>query len=106
MKVFGEQNTLSALYLNIKSAYDNVHCSTLMDRLKAVGFSGNLLASIFNLVSTRKLERNYGWLDPKDWTYKGLPQGSVLSPNLFICILLCVMICGILAINTIKNKSI
>jgi hypothetical protein len=47
-----------------------------MDRLKAVGFSGNLLAFVFNLVSSRELEANYGWLDIKDWTYKGLPQGN------------------------------
>jgi hypothetical protein len=35
--------------------YDNVHCGTLMDRLKAVGFLGNLLAFIFNLVTAWEL---------------------------------------------------
>jgi hypothetical protein len=55
----------------------------LIDRLKAVGFSGNLLAFVFILVSSRELEANYGRLDLKDWTYKGLPQGSVLSPTLY-----------------------
>jgi hypothetical protein len=54
-----------------------------MDRLKAVGFSGNLLAFIFNLVSSRELEANYGWLDLEDWTYIGLLQVSVLSPALY-----------------------
>jgi hypothetical protein len=54
-----------------------------MDRLKALGFSGNLLALIFTLVSSKELEANYGWLDLKDWTYKGLPQVSVLSPTLY-----------------------
>jgi retron-type reverse transcriptase len=54
-----------------------------MDRLKAVGISGNLLAFILNLVSSRELEANYGWLGLKDWTYKGLPQGSVLSPTVY-----------------------
>jgi hypothetical protein len=54
-----------------------------MDRLKAVGFSGNLLAFIFGLVSSTELEANYGWLDFKDWTYKGLLQGSVLIPILY-----------------------
>jgi hypothetical protein len=43
-----------------------------MERLKAVvGFSGNLLAFIFNQVSSRELEANYGWLGLKDWRYKG-----------------------------------
>jgi retron-type reverse transcriptase len=82
IKASEERNTISALFLDIKSVYDNVHCGTLMDRLKAVGFSGNLLAFIFNLVSSRELKANNGWLDLKDWTYKGLPQGSVLSPTL------------------------
>jgi hypothetical protein len=45
-----------------------------MDRLKAIGSSGTLLAFIFNLVSSRDLEANYGWLDLKDWTYGILPQ--------------------------------
>jgi retron-type reverse transcriptase len=51
--------------------------------LKAVGFSGNLLVCIFHLVSWRELVAKYGCLDLKDWTYKGLPQGSVLSPTLY-----------------------
>jgi hypothetical protein len=55
----------------------------LIDRLKAVGFSGNLLAFIFNLVSSRELEANYGWPNLKAWTYKGLPQGNILSPILY-----------------------
>jgi hypothetical protein len=51
-----------------------------MDRLKAVGYSGNLLAFTFNLVSSRELEANYGCLALKDWAYKGLQQGTVPSP--------------------------
>jgi hypothetical protein len=63
IKVFEDRNVVSALFLDIKSAYDDVHCGTLMDRLKAAGFSGKLLAFIFNLVSSRKLEADCGWLD-------------------------------------------
>jgi hypothetical protein len=54
-----------------------------MDRLKASGFSGKLLAFVFNLFSSRELEANNGWLDFKDWIYKGLLQGSVLSQILY-----------------------
>jgi hypothetical protein len=75
IKAFGEQNTLLALFLDIKNAYNNVHCDTLMVRHKAVGFSGNLLAFIFNLFPSRELETNNGWLDLKDWTYKGFTTG-------------------------------
>jgi hypothetical protein len=49
IKEFEERSTVSALFLDIKSVYYNVHCGTLMGRLRAVGFSGNLLAFIFNL---------------------------------------------------------
>jgi hypothetical protein len=83
MKASEERNTVSALFLDIKSGYDNVLCVTLMDRFKAVGLSGNLLALTFNLLSSRELEANYGWLDIKDGTYKDLPEGSVLSPILY-----------------------
>jgi hypothetical protein len=40
-----------------------------MERLKAVIFSGYLIALIFKLVSSRKLEASYGWLDVKYWAY-------------------------------------
>jgi hypothetical protein len=59
IKAFEERNTVSALFLDIKSAYDNVHCDTLMDRLRTVGFSGNLLAFFFNLVSSREQGAKY-----------------------------------------------
>jgi hypothetical protein len=63
LKAFEGRKTVTALFLDIKSAYNKAHCSTLMDTLTAVGFSGNLLALIFNLVSSRELEANDGWLD-------------------------------------------
>jgi hypothetical protein len=77
IKEFEEGNMVLVLFLDIKSAYYSAHCGTLMDNLKVVGFS----AFNFNLVSSRELEANCGWLDLKDWTYEGLPQGSVLSTN-------------------------
>jgi hypothetical protein len=55
-RVFEERNTASDVF-DIKSAYD-IYYGTLMDRLKVVGFSGNLLAYIFSLVSSRELEAN------------------------------------------------
>jgi hypothetical protein len=41
--------------------------------LKEIGFSGNVLAFVFNLVPLRELEEKYGWLDHKDWPCKGFP---------------------------------
>jgi hypothetical protein len=39
--------------------------------LKEIGFSGNVIAFVFNLISLRELEKNYGWLDLKNWACKG-----------------------------------
>jgi hypothetical protein len=50
--------------------------------LKAVGFSGNLLAFFFNLASSKELEADYGWLDLKDWVYKSLPPHIVSRSTL------------------------
>jgi hypothetical protein len=77
IKAFEERNTVSALFLDINSPYNKVDWGTLMDRLKAVDFSGNQLAFIYNLVSSRELEANYGWVDLKDWTCKSLPLSYV-----------------------------
>jgi hypothetical protein len=83
IKSFENRNNVSAIFLDIKSVYDNVHCGTSVGRLKAVGYSGNLLASIYNLVSSRELGAKYAGLDLKDCSYKGLQQGSFLSPTLY-----------------------
>jgi hypothetical protein len=63
----------------IKIAYENVCWITLMDRLKVQGFSRNMFAFLFNLVSSRDLEAHYGWVD-----LKGLSQGSALSSSLYL----------------------
>jgi hypothetical protein len=58
-----EVNPVWILFCDIRSAYYNVHCNTLLNSFKEVDFSENLLTFIFILVSSRNLEANYRWLD-------------------------------------------
>jgi retron-type reverse transcriptase len=83
LKAFEERNTVATLLLDIKSAYDNIRISILVDRLKEMGLLDNLLAFIINLTSEREIFVRYGELQCPGWTYRGLPQGSVLSPVLY-----------------------
>ncbi|XP_044011968.1 uncharacterized protein LOC122854972 [Aphidius gifuensis] len=80
---FEKGNEVSAMFLDIKGAYDNVLPDLLIDNLKNLGLPGNLLSFIYNLISSRKLHAKYGDFEEVGWTSKGLLQGSVLSPLLY-----------------------
>lgn len=83
LRAFRLNSALRAVFLDIRSAYDNVLAHILIEKLKVLGFSSNLLAFIFNLVSARSLSFNFGDIDSVRWVHRGLPQGSVLSPLLY-----------------------
>ena len=70
------------VFLDIKSAYDNVLADVSIEKLKLVGFSSNLLAFVHNLVSARSLSFKFGDIEEVRWAHRGLPQGIVLSPSL------------------------
>lgn len=83
IKAFKTDAVVPAVFLDIRSAYDNVLADVLIDKLKRIGFPSNLLAFIFNLVSARSLSFKFGDIDETRWVYRGLPQGSVLNPILY-----------------------
>jgi hypothetical protein len=68
LKAFEERNMGAALFLDIKSAYDNVCNDILVDRLKEIGLPGNLLVFISNLTSERELFIRYAELQYSGWT--------------------------------------
>lgn len=80
---FGENKNLVALFIDIKGAYDNVLAEVLIDRLKRLGFPPTLLNFVYNLVARRQLNISFGDIHETLWSYRGLPQGSVLSPILY-----------------------
>lgn len=71
------------LFIDIKSAYDNVIDKILNTRLKNLGIPLKTQIFIHNLISDRRLHFNYDEIDEYRLVYRGLPQGSVLSPILY-----------------------
>lgn len=74
---------VSSLFLDIKSAYDNVLVDVLIERLKGIGLPNGILTFIYNLCSERNLHRRYGPIDEVCKCVRGLTQGGVLSPILY-----------------------
>jgi len=73
-----------AAFLDIKSAFDNVIPNILIQDLENIGIPAKTRKFILNLISNRKLHFviDGNKTDPF-YSYKGVPQGSTLSPLLF-----------------------
>ena len=80
-EAFFKKEDVLSIFLDIKGAFNNVHCDILIKKLADIGVSSKLVKFIKFLTyekfihsdgnSTRKL-------------YKGVPQGGVLGPLLYI----------------------
>jgi len=81
---FNRKGFLVTTFIDIRSAYDSVHISTLLSIL----LSPYLPHKIINFISTLLSKREFIFYAPSGsqltlTTYMGLPQGSSLSPLLF-----------------------
>ena len=74
------------LFLDFQKAFHSVHLPSLIVKLSEAGITGDVLALIHNLLFNRlihlKINSHLGKARPCH--NFGLPQGSVLSPLLFI----------------------
>ncbi|XP_011883761.1 PREDICTED: RNA-directed DNA polymerase from mobile element jockey-like [Vollenhovia emeryi] len=78
------EEKLSAVFLDIASAFDNVDPFLLLEGMILVGFPRNLAVFIFNLLRKRKIKFLLdGELSDSRFSFRGTPQGSILSPLLF-----------------------
>lgn len=77
---FKKDTATMAVFLDIKSAYDNVLSDILIDKLKLLGVPPKMLSFIYSIVSERQIFCRFGDVDEVCWAFRGLPQGSVLSP--------------------------
>ena len=82
---FYRKRTTVAVFLDITAAFDRVQKPALIYKLHKMGLRGNLAHFILNFLASRTFQVRCGTtLSPTTSQEQGLPQGSVLSPTLFL----------------------
>ena len=94
MEAYASRKSLTAVFFDLKKAYDCVHGNTLLRKLNDIGIKGNMIAFISNFLSNRKFRCMIGECS----TYlcqqeNGVPQGSVLSVTLFLIAINDILLC-------------
>ncbi|CAH0057570.1 unnamed protein product [Clonostachys solani] len=85
MPAGGNADHTSLLSLDISGAYDNVRREELLQRLVDKGFPDWIVRIVWSFLSERSTELLMpGHRSQKFWVNIGIPQGSPLSPILFI----------------------
>jgi len=84
-KAFAERKHLIGLIFDIKKAYDTTWKQGIIQNLTRWGFSGRMLVFIQNFLKERRFQVKYrNHLSSLHSQVNGVPQGSVLSPLLFL----------------------
>ncbi|GBO31364.1 RNA-directed DNA polymerase from mobile element jockey, partial [Araneus ventricosus] len=74
-----------AVSLDIKSAYDSVHVDDLILKCLQLGISGKATKWMHHFLQERSFQIKWrNFLSNTKTSFKGLPQGSVLSPILYV----------------------
>ncbi|GBM16551.1 putative RNA-directed DNA polymerase from transposon BS [Araneus ventricosus] len=74
-----------AVSLDIKSAYDSVHVDDLILKCLQLGISGKAAKWMHHFLQERSFQIKWrNFLSNTKTSFKGLPQGSVLSPILYV----------------------
>ena len=90
---FKERKTTTAVFFDFEKAFDTISRHTIMENLKEMGITGNMLKFIHNYLKNRYIKVKIGnILSEKHITTAGVPQGGVLSAT-----------CFLVAINTILD---
>ena len=75
----------TVLLMDVKGAFDNVSKTALLSTLNHFGLPGNLLAWVDNFMSDRRTTLSFdGRSDASLPVKTGIPQGSPVSPILFL----------------------
>lgn len=81
---FSKNNSVTAAFLDVAAAYDNVNLSILKKKLCDLNIPLKITNFIFNLFMERSVSlRVPGFENVFRYLWKGVPQGSVLSPLLY-----------------------
>lgn len=82
---FTNRQSVTALFLDIEAAYDNVLINILELKMEKMGLPHKFTELIIELISFRKIFLNVnGNLRGPRVAHIGLPQGSILSPILYV----------------------
>ena len=82
---FNRKESTAGLFIDIEKAYDSVWRDGLLFKLKEMGIRGRVWAWIRNFLTDRKAVINIAGERTQEFDSNiGLPQGSVISPLLFI----------------------
>ena len=75
---------VGSLFIDFRKAFDSVDHRILLEKLQAIGISGDIYELVENYLNDRKqfTEINGSRSDSKGISY-GVPQGSLLGPRLF-----------------------
>lgn len=79
------RNPTVAVFLDLTSAFNKVHRSTVIHKLHTLGIRGSLAHFLCNFLQPRSFKvRCQATLSDSRQMEHGVPQGSVLSPTLFL----------------------
>jgi hypothetical protein len=82
---YSSQVSMVAAVYDLQSAYDKVHIPTLSIKLQRLGFPLSICRLIHSYLINRTIYvKGTDGLSTPRVTSRGLPQGSVLSPLLFV----------------------
>ena len=85
---FQNNNVTVALFLDLKAAFDKVHHSALLIKLFQIGIRGRLATFLKNFIQNRTFAVRCGTTTSQRAKLDhGVPQGSPLSPTLFLILI-------------------
>ncbi|XP_047041608.1 uncharacterized protein LOC124645775 isoform X1 [Helicoverpa zea] len=81
---FSKNESVVGVFLDVASAYDNVQLPLLRQKMHQLSVPVRLVNIICNMLMSRTITiRHQHSVSPSRLVWKGLPQGSVLSPILY-----------------------
>jgi hypothetical protein len=87
--VFSGDMSTAAVFLDVEKAFDTTRQPGLLYKLSKLHFSISLIKLIGSFLSQRKFRVSVeGEMSTPRYMQAGVPQGSVLSPTLYICTLM------------------